>query len=98
MGVIPLKFQGEAPAVGSTSHRRMQGIECRLEQLMRHRGLRSFRNSYGTCEATFSHMEIREKCGINYPNSKPHFFSSDGREKTGVLKGYCRAKGPKNIC
>ena len=97
MGVIPLKIQGEMPAVGSASHRRMQGTERRLEQLMRHRGLRSIKNSYGTHEATFSRVKIREKHGINYPKSKPHFFSSDRREKTEVLRGYCRDRGPKNI-
>ena len=97
MGVIPLKIQGEMPAVGSTSHHRMHGIERCLEQLMRHRGLRSVRNTYGTRKATFSHVEIREKRGISYPKSKPHFFSLDRREKTGVLRGYCRDKGPKNI-
>ena len=98
MGVIPLKIQGEIPTVGSTSHRRMQGIKHRLQQLMRHRKLRSVRNNFETREATFSLVEIREKCGINYPKSKPHFFSSDRREKTGVLRGYCRDKEPNNIC
>ena len=41
MGDIPLKIQGEMSAVRLASHHRMQGIEHRLEQLMRHRGLQS---------------------------------------------------------
>ena len=76
----------------------MQGIEHRLEQLMRYRRLRSVRNGYETREATFSCVKIKEKCGINYPKVETPFFSSDRREKTGVLRGYCRNKGPKNIC
>ena len=98
MGDIPLKIQGEMSAVGSISHRRIQVTEHRLEQLMRHRGLRSVRNSYRTHEETFSRVEIREKRGVNYPKSKHHFFSLGRREKTGVLRGYCKNKGPKNIC
>ena len=98
MGVILLKIQGEMSAIRLASHHRMQGIEHRLEQLMRHRGLQSVRNTYGTRKATFSRVEIREKRGISYPKSKPHFFSLDRREETGVLKGYYRDKGPKNIC
>ena len=43
-------------------------------------------------------MEIKETYGFNYPESKPHFFSSDKREKTEVLRGYCRVDGSKNIC
>jgi len=74
VGVIPLKIRGEMPAVGSTSHRKMQGTKCLLGHLMRHRGLRSVRNNYGTREATFSRVEIKETYGINYPKSKPHFF------------------------
>ena len=96
MGVIPLKIRGEMPVVGSTSHHKMQEIKRCLEYLMRHRGLRSVGNSYGTCEATFSSMEIKETYGINYPKSKLHFFSSDKKGKTEVLRSYCRDKGPKN--
>jgi len=48
---------------------------------MRHRGLRSVRNSYGTYETTFSHMEIKGKCGIYYSNIKTPFFSSDRKAK-----------------
>ena len=59
MGVIPLKIQGEMLAIGSTSHRRMHGIERCLEQLVRHRGLRSVKNSYRTRKVTFSRVEIR---------------------------------------
>ena len=84
--------------IGSASHHRMQGTECPLKQLIRHRGLRSVRNNYGARETTFSLIEIRENRGISYPKSKPHFFSLDRREKTRVLKGYYRDKGPKNIC
>jgi len=84
--------------VGSTSHRRMQGTRHRLEHLMRCRGLRSVKNSYGTHEVTFSRMEIKETYGFTYPKSKPHFFSLDKREKTGVLRDYCRVDRSKNIC
>ena len=90
MGVIPLKIRGEMPAIGSTSHCKLQGTKCRLEHLMRHHGLRSVRNSYETYRAIFSLVEIKETYGINYPKSKPHFFSSDRRGKTEVLRGYCR--------
>ena len=31
-------------------------------------------------------------------SQNPIFFSLDTRGKTGVLKGYCRDKGPKIIC
>ena len=98
MGVISLKIRGEMLAVGFTSHRKMQGTKCCLEHLMRHHGLRSVRNSYGTREATFSHVEIKETYGIKYPKSKPQIFSSDKRGKTGVFRGYYGDKGPKNIC
>ena len=92
MGVIPLKIQEEMPAVGSTSHHKMQGTKRRLEHLMRHRGLRNVRNSYGTSEVTFSRVEIKETYEINYPKLKPHFSSSDKRRKTGVFRGYCGAQ------
>ena len=98
MGVIPLKIRGEMPTVGFTSHHKMQGTKRRLEHLMGHCRLRSVRNSYETRKATFSSVEIKETYVINYPKSKPHFFSSDKKEKTGVLRGYCRDEGPKNIC
>ena len=39
VGVIPLEFQGEMPAVGSTSHRRIWGTERHLKHLMRRCGL-----------------------------------------------------------
>ena len=98
MGVIPLKIQAEMLVLGLASHHRMQGTDRRLDQLMRYRGLQSVKNNYGIREATFSRVEISEKRGISYPKSKPHFLSLDRREKTGVLRGYCRDKGPKNIC
>ena len=78
MGVIPLKFQGEMPAVGSTSHHRIRETERRLEHLMRYCGLQSIRNSYGTYETTLSHVEI---CGIYFPNIKTPLFSSDREGK-----------------
>ena len=90
MGVIPLKIRGEIPAVGFTSHRKMQGTKRCLEHLMGHHGLQSIKNSYKSREMTFSRVEIKETYGINYPKSKPHFFSSDRRGKTEVLRGYCR--------
>jgi len=74
MGVIPLKIRGKMSAIGSTFHHKIQETKCRLEHLMRHRGLRSIRNTYGTREATFSRVKIKETYGINYPKSKPHFF------------------------
>jgi len=86
------------PVEGSTSHYKMQGTKRHLQHLMRRRRLWSVRNSYETREATFSHVEIKETYGFNYPESKPHFFSSDEREKTGVLRDYCKVNGSKNIC
>ena len=98
MGVIPLKIRGEMPAVGFTSHHKMQGTKRRLEHLMGHCRLRSVRNSYGTREAAFSRVEIKETYGINYPKSKSHFFSPrTRREKARVLRDYYRDKEPKNI-
>ena len=76
MGVIPLKIRGEIPAVGFTSHRKMQGTKRRLEHLMGHHGLRSIKNSYKTREPAFSRVEIKETYGINYPKSKSLFFFS----------------------
>ena len=81
VGVIPLKIQGEMPAVGSTSYRKMQGTKCRLEHLMRHRGLQSVRNNYGTHEATFSRVEIKGTYGIYFSNVKTPLFSSNRRRK-----------------
>ena len=98
MGVIPPKIRGEMPAIGYASHCRMQGTKRHLEHLMRRRGLRSVRNSYWTCEATFLRVEIKETYEFNYPKSKPHFSSSDKGEKTEVLRGYRKVEGPKNIC
>ena len=80
MGVILLKIQEEMLTVGSTSHRKMQGTECYLEYLMRHRGLRSVRNSYGTCEAILSCVKIKETNGFNSPKSKSHFSLRIGGE------------------
>ena len=87
MEVIPLKIQGEMLAVRSTSHHKMYGTKCCLEHLMRHHGLRSVRNSYRTCEATFSHVEIKKHMGLIIQNQKPHFFSLDRREKNRSFKG-----------
>ena len=65
---------------------------------MRHHGLRSVGNNYGTCKEIFSRVEIREMYGIVIQSQKSIFFSSDRREKIGVLRGCCRDKGSKNIC
>ena len=81
MGVVPLKFQGEMPIVGSTSHHRIWGTERRLKHLMRYRGLRSIRSSYGTREMTLSRVEIRGTCGIYFSNIKTPFFSSNREGK-----------------
>ena len=81
MGVILLKIRGEMLVVGSTSHCKMQGTKRRLEHLMRHLGLRSVRNNYGTCKATFSCVEIKETYGINYPKSNLIFSPRARREK-----------------
>ena len=85
MGVIPLKIQGEISVIGSTSHHRIRGAECHLEHLMRHCGLQSIKNSYGTCEVPFSYVEIKGTCGIYYANIKTSFFSSDRRGKPEFL-------------
>ena len=96
MGVILLKIRGKMPAVGSTSHRKMQGTKRRLEHLMRHRGLRSFRNSYRTREVTFSRVEIKETYRINHPLSKSHFFSPRTRgEKLEFLGAIVGIRGPR---
>ena len=76
MGVIPLKIRGEMPAVGFTSYNKMHGIKRHLEHLMGHHRLRSIRNNYRTNETAFSHVEIKETYGINYPKSKSLFFFS----------------------
>ena len=81
MGVIPLKIQEEMPAVESTSHRKMQGTMRHLEHLMRHCGLQSVGNNYGTHEATFSRVEIKGTYGIYFSNVKTPFFSLDRRRK-----------------
>ena len=47
---------------------------------MRHRELRSVRNSYGASEAMLSCVEIRETNGFNSPKSKPHFSPRIGGE------------------
>ena len=81
VGVIPLKFQGEMPVVGSTSHCRIRGIVCHLEHLMRHYGLWSVRSSYGTRKMALSRVEIKETCGIYFLNIKTPLFSSDKKRK-----------------
>ena len=82
VGDIPLKIWGEMPAVGSTSHRKMQGTKCCLEHLMRHHGLQSIRNNYGTREATFPCVEIKEVYEISYPSQNPIFSPRIGGEKS----------------
>ena len=81
--------------VRSTSHRKMQGTKHHSEHLMRCRGFRSVRNSYGTCKTTFSCVEIKETYGFNYPESKPHFFSSDRGKKPEFLGAIVGLMGPK---
>ena len=81
VGFISLKIQGEMLAVESTSHRKMKGTKRYLEQLMRHRRLRSVKNSYGTREATFSCVEIKGTYGIYYSNIKTPYFYSNRRGK-----------------
>ena len=58
---------------GMTANETSRGIKRCLEHLMRHRGLQSVKNSYGTSEAMLSHVETRETNGFNSPKSKPHF-------------------------
>ena len=73
MRVISPKTQEETLAVGSTSHRRMQGTKRRLEHVMKHHELQIVRSSYRTSEARLSRVEIRETNGFNSSKSKPHF-------------------------
>ena len=74
VGVILLKILGKMLAVGFASHRRIWGIGCRLEHLMRHCELRSVRNSYGTCEKTLSRVETKEHVEFIFQISKPTFL------------------------
>ena len=85
VGVILPKIQEEISTVGSTSHHWMRGTNCSLEQLMMHRGLRSVSSIYGICKIVISHMWTKEMNGFNSKKSKPHFFSSDRREKPEFL-------------
>jgi len=85
------KFREKISIVGSSSHRRTWETRHRVEHLMKCCGLRSIRNSYRTREATFSRGKNKEVCGTTHPRSKPHFFSSDKREKLefwGAIVGY----------
>ena len=81
VGVIPFKILVEMSTVGSTSHRRIWGIERCLEHLMRYRGFRSVRNSYRTHETTLSYAEIRGTCEICFFNIKTPLFSLDRKRK-----------------
>ena len=90
MRVILPKIRGETPAIGSTSHRRMQGTKRRLEHLMRHSGFQSVRNNYETSEVILSRVESRETNGFHSPKLKPHFSSQIGgknRNFEGLLWG-----------
>ena len=58
---------------GMTANETSLGTKRRLEHLMRHRGFRNVKNSYGTSEAMLSRVETRETNGFNSPKSKPHF-------------------------
>ena len=64
---------------------------------MRHRGLQSVKNSYGTSEAMLSHVETRETNGFSSPKSKPH-FSPRIRGENQNLRGYIRDNGLKSMC
>ena len=96
MGVTPLKFQGEMPAVGSTSHHRIRVIVLCLKDLMRLRGLRSVNNSYGTRETTLSLVEIKRTCEIYFSNIKTPFFSLD-RKGNRSFEGLLWGRKPKYI-
>ena len=55
---------------------------------MRHFGLRSVRNGYGTRKATFSHGKSKKRVEPISQDQNPTFLL--GQEgKNGVLRGYC---------
>ena len=85
VGVMPLKFQAEMSAVGSTSHHRIWRTECRLEHLMRYHECRSVRNSYGARKMTLSCVKIKGTWGIYFSNIKTPLFSSDRKGKPEFL-------------
>ena len=59
-------------------------------------GLRNIKSNYGARKTVVSHVcESENQVKLICNKSKPHFFSSNEREKTGVLRGYCRDKSPK---
>ena len=57
----------------------------------------SVRNNYGVHKTTLTCVQIKGQNNINSSTIKTPLFSSDEREKTGVLRGYCRVKGPTCI-
>ena len=97
MGVIPFQTPGEISTVRSTLHCWMWGKKRCLEQLMKPRRPQSVKNNYGVHKMTLTRVQIKGQNNINAWTIKTPLFSSDEREKTGVLRGYCRVKGPKCI-
>ena len=49
----------------------------------------------GHTKQCFHMCKSKKEMVLTLKKSKSHFFSSDKREKTKVLRGYCRDKGPK---
>ena len=93
---LPPKILGEISSVRLASHRWMWGTSCHLEQLMTPHGLRSVSDNYEARKTTFPHMRINELVSLISWKSKPQFFSLDEREKTEVLRGYCKDMGPNS--
>ena len=61
------------------------------------RGLRSVSGSNGAHKTALSYVQIKWQNNISAQKIKTLLFSSDERKKTGVLRGYCRVKGPNHI-
>ena len=64
---------------------------------MRHCGLRSIKNSFGTREVTFTCGNQRNMWDLLFKHQNPIFLLG-WEEKTGILRDDCRDNGPKNIC
>ena len=75
------KVSGKSPSVGSAIHRWMCETACRLELLIALCESQSVYSKYKTRELSTPHMRIEESCGLMSWKSKPHFSSSDEREK-----------------
>ena len=97
MGVIPFQTPREISAVRSMLHCWMWGKKCRLEQLMKPYRPQSVKKNYGVHKTTLTRVQIKGQNNINAWTIKIPLFSSDQREKIGVLRSYCRVKGPKCI-